>query len=487
MDLKDLLLRSFQYSFNSGSLTNDQRRGILNLIPKSNKDFRFLQNWRSVSLLNTDYKILTKALAMRLQKVLPHLIHNDQVGYMKERHIGENIRTIDDIMTYTDLKHLPGFLILIDFEKAFDSIEWSFLYKSLKAFNFGHDFIRWIKILYTNIESYVINNGYLSNPFQLNRGIRQGCPISALLFILVAEIMAIKIRKESSIKGIMVEGHEFKLCQLADDTTIFVKDVQSVVKLVNILNEFKHYSGLKLNMEKTEAIPIGTNKLKSITLPKSIKQIKINYSSFKTLGVWFSQNQHEAIRLNYDEKIMKIEIMLNIWKNRNLSWKDRILILKSLIIPQVHYLLASCYCPNDYLKKIDKLMFSFIWDNKPAKIKRTTITATYAMGGLKMPDIFAINRTCKLKWLKKLLSTNQEGKGHRLAWYLLNLKEKIFKKLPATFREKCLTPFYKQVFDCWQNFYTKPPQSVEDIHNEFLFDNIYMYMCKQQLIADISV
>ena len=93
-DLREFLFDSCKYSFEHGMLTSDQRRGILNLIPKGNKDIRFLNNWRPVSILNTDYKILTKALAIRLQSVLPSLIHSDQVGYLKERFIGENIRTI---------------------------------------------------------------------------------------------------------------------------------------------------------------------------------------------------------------------------------------------------------------------------------------------------------------------------------------------------------------------------------------------------------
>ena len=117
------------------------------------KALRFLKNWRPVSILNTDYKILTKAQANRLQQVLPKLIETDQVGYIKERYIRENVRIIKDIMSYTDLRRNPGYIVLLDFEKAFDSVEWSFLFKTLHAFNFGPNFISWIKILCTNISS----------------------------------------------------------------------------------------------------------------------------------------------------------------------------------------------------------------------------------------------------------------------------------------------------------------------------------------------
>ena len=184
------------YSFKNNLLTNEQRIGILHLLPKKDKDLRKLKNWRPVSLLTTDYKILTKALAIRLQKVIPNIIESDQVGYIKNRYIGENVRIIYDILMYSEENDIEAFLAQIDFEKAFDSIEWPFLFKCLKAFNFGENFIHWIKILYNNISSCVGNNGYYSKRFKLSRSIRQGCPISALLFLLVAEIIAIHIRAE---------------------------------------------------------------------------------------------------------------------------------------------------------------------------------------------------------------------------------------------------------------------------------------------------
>ena len=132
-----------------------------------------MKNWRPISLLNTDYKILTKCLSHRIQDVLPSIINSDQTGYIKGRYIGENIRTISDLIDFTSLRNMPGIVLLIDFEKAFDTIRWSFLFKSLKYFNFGDGFIHWIETIYNNIESVVTNNGHVSDKFVLSRGIRQ--------------------------------------------------------------------------------------------------------------------------------------------------------------------------------------------------------------------------------------------------------------------------------------------------------------------------
>ncbi len=118
----------------------EQRRGIITLIPKKDKNKLFLKNWRPITLLNTDYKILTKTLSNRLCKILPYIIDEDQTGYIKGRYIGSNIRLIEDIILFTKTHNLPGIILNIDFEKAFDSINWNFIDRTLEAFNFGEIF-----------------------------------------------------------------------------------------------------------------------------------------------------------------------------------------------------------------------------------------------------------------------------------------------------------------------------------------------------------
>ena len=130
---------------------------------------------------------------------------------MKGRFIGENIRLISDIMEYTKLQKMPGILVSLDFRKAFDSIEWPFIKKTLDHFNFGADMKRWVSTFYANIESAVINNGFATNWFKPSKGVRQGCPLSPYLFILSAEILANKIRQDPGFNGIKIFGNEVKL------------------------------------------------------------------------------------------------------------------------------------------------------------------------------------------------------------------------------------------------------------------------------------
>ena len=167
---------------------------------------------------NVDTKIMSKVIASRIKSVLPNIIHHNQTGYVKDRFTGETIRSIYDIMVYTVEENIPGLLIFNDFEKAFDSVEWDFLFKCLEAFNFGSDFLRWIKTFYTHVQSCIINNVTASNYFPLERGVRQGDPLSPYLFIVVVETLAIAIHQNQDIRGISIENEETKILQCADDT-----------------------------------------------------------------------------------------------------------------------------------------------------------------------------------------------------------------------------------------------------------------------------
>ena len=132
-DIQDFILDSFNYALQVGKLSDGQRTGVISLIPKKDKDHRHIKSWRPVTLLATDYKILAKTLASRLQSVIAALISVDQVGYIKGRFLSQNVRVIEDIMLYTEKYDLSGLLVLIDFQKAFDTVEWNFLFDTLKG------------------------------------------------------------------------------------------------------------------------------------------------------------------------------------------------------------------------------------------------------------------------------------------------------------------------------------------------------------------
>jgi len=167
-------------------------RGVISLIPKEESSLLKLQNWRPITLLNVDSKTASKAIAKRIEPLPSSLIHPDQTGFVKGGYTGENIRFISAIMEQTKKFSCSGILSL-DFQKAFDTLAWSCISNVLKMFNFGDSLRNWIKVLYTEAESTVLNNGYTTNWFSPSTGVRQGCPLSPYLLILTAELMSKQI------------------------------------------------------------------------------------------------------------------------------------------------------------------------------------------------------------------------------------------------------------------------------------------------------
>ena len=170
-DVKDDLMSCFNECFAKGKLSITQRQGIISLIPKSNKNPLLLSNWRPLSLVNSDYKILTKCLAGRIKPLLADLINPDQCGFIPGRHIGDNILNVDSISEYLKSQDKSGIGLCLDFEKAFDSVEWSAIMRALRNRGFGPNFIKWIETIQSNPVSCFLNNGHYSKFFQISRGV----------------------------------------------------------------------------------------------------------------------------------------------------------------------------------------------------------------------------------------------------------------------------------------------------------------------------
>ena len=165
--LGSVMVDSLNYSYDYGELSNSQKEAIITLIEKKDKDKRHLSNWRPISLINVDVKIGSKAIAKRLENVLPNIIHHNQCAYVKGRTIFDAVRTIEDVMEFSERYNIEGKMICIDFKKAFDTVSRDFLFRTLSAFGFGPSFIQWIHTFYNNISSCVLNNGFSTHLFNL--------------------------------------------------------------------------------------------------------------------------------------------------------------------------------------------------------------------------------------------------------------------------------------------------------------------------------
>lgn len=245
--MQDPFFQSISFSLENEKLSQEQRVGIITLVPKKAEDRTELSNWRPIALLNTDFKIFSKALANKIQPCIKDVIAEDQTGFIKGRTIATNIMNIQSVIDHVNITDSYGILLAVDYAKAFDTIQWSIIDKALELFGFGETIASAVRTLFTDIKTCVYNSGFSSGFFSPSRGIRQGCCCSPSLFVIAVELLAILVRQSEDIEGIHISEQHLKISHYADDATFFVRDPSSLLNLLILLNTFANFSGLKVN------------------------------------------------------------------------------------------------------------------------------------------------------------------------------------------------------------------------------------------------
>ena len=392
-----------------------QRRGILKLLHKDEElDKNDLTNYRPLTLTNTDYKIYSKILGNRIVKAIDIIINLNQTGFMAGRSISTHIRTIDDILLLTRKYESEGIMTNLDFKKAFDSVEKEAILKTLELFNFGPYFIDMVKTLIANTESSVQNGGWISTWFKTERGIRQGCCVSPLLFIMVVELLAIKIRNDETIKPIVIKSNTNnekelpKILQYADDMNYFLRDTLSLEKALQHTDNFSDCTGLDLNRGKSKNAWIGANRYR-IDQIGDIPTLKQN-ENIKMLGIYFNPFfEASNIKENWTTKIIKTEKIINQWQKYNLTIQGKVMVVKTFILSIWTHTLQSIVIPDEVIKEIDRLVFKFLWQKKTSikkaseRIKRTVLCLPPSQGGLNMISFQDQQLVFQFKWLKKCM------------------------------------------------------------------------------------
>lgn len=255
--LSPYLTNMYNEAFVLRHLPDTLSEATISLLLKKDKDPLLCSSYRPISLLNVDFKILSKVLAVRLQTVLSSIIGMDQTGFVPNRQSFHNTRRLFNIIV-SPSSSLPEVVVSLDAEKAFDRVEWSFLYEVLARFGLGGRFVDWVKLLYSSPKASVRTNNITSPLFPLRRGTRQGCPLSPLLFTLAIEPLALWLRSAVDFRGITRSGTTHKVSLYADDLLLYVSDpINSFPTIFKILNEYSSVSGYKINFQKSE---YSTNK-----------------------------------------------------------------------------------------------------------------------------------------------------------------------------------------------------------------------------------
>ena len=292
-----------------------------------------------------------------------------------------------------------------DFEAAFETVSWSYMRAVLKGLNFGESFIKLINAMYFNNENFsrILLNGYLGDKINLNRGIRQGDPVSGHLFNIAVMVLERHINNSSKLTGIRLDcNSEVRISQYADDTILFLENTHSSINgVIEELSEFSEQSGLRINWDKTSCMCLGCTHPQNTN--SSITQQLKWVNEMKVLGIFFKNNINNIADENVERKLVTIEKEIAQWKRRNITPVGKITVIKSLLLAKlVHLFLALPNPSQAYIKKIEHIFFRFLWDGKPDRIKRNKIIQSLESDGLCMIHLPSFIDSLKISWIKRV-------------------------------------------------------------------------------------
>ena len=387
-DLIPIILPTLNWVLGKAQTPPSWKEAIISAIPKEGKDKTECASYRPISVLNIDYKMFTSIMARRLEKFMTKLIHNDQTGFIHQRQTQDNIRRTLHIMNHIAKNKMEAIVISIDAEKAFDSVNWDFLYRTLHRFGFHARIIKTIQSLYNNPTARVKVNGYLSNRFTLERGTRQGCAWSPILFALFLEPLAQYTRQNREIRGIQLAEREHKLACYADDVLVYLSQpTHSLPQLMLALEKYGQLSGYKVNVGKTQVLAYNYN-------PTSEMESKYPWSwqakSFKYLGITIPKDLSKLSEYNYSPIHKKIKEDITRW---NLvpffSFSSRIQSIKMNILPRLLYLFQTLpiEVTQGQLNEWDKMLSRYLWQGKRPRVRLKTLQLVKEKGGWGLPSL----------------------------------------------------------------------------------------------------
>eukprot|EP00253_Pinus_taeda_P023384 PITA_23384 len=391
-----------------GEVDNPFNATFIALIPKK-ENLDTFEDYKPISLCNCIYKIIAKLIAVRIKPILSRCITNEQFGFLDGPQIHEAIGVAQETIHSVKQLKRKGAVIKIDLSKAYDRINWVYIRMLLTHLRFKYDFIRWIMGFISNVNFAIIINGAASPFFKSFRGLRQGCPLSPLLFLLVVEGLSHLIRsakREGAVKGLEVAVNMFITHLLiVDDILLFTNgSLNEIKELKNILDLFMKATGMQINFRKSQLITEGLHRNEetqiSALLPFEVLSME---NPFKYLGFWLKPNAYRKQDWNW--LVAKIEARISQWSYKWLSRAGRLTLIKSVLLAMPVYWAALTWVPKGILRKINRICNKFLWAGAKEEfvlpwVAWDKIARPKAWGGWGIKNLtdFSTSLAAKLGW-----------------------------------------------------------------------------------------
>ncbi|KAJ0535599.1 putative RNA-directed DNA polymerase [Helianthus annuus] len=403
--LKPMLMAVMEDFYATGEISRGCNASFITLVPKKD-DPQGFSDFRPISLLGSVYKILSKVLTTRLKKVMNQLIAPTQSAFVGGRNILDGPLIVSETVSWVKKKKGKLLIFKVDFEKAYDSINWKFLFKVLEGMNFPVKWISWVKGCLRSGRGSVLVNGSPSGEFAYKRGLRQGDPLSPFLFILAMQVLDVFMKRAVNV-GLFHGFHSpnggpiiSHLCYADDVLFIGEWSKHNVVSLKHLLRCLYLVTGLKVNLNKCKLFGVGVGEDETRAMAE-ILNCGVGSFPFVYLGVPIGANMKRAV--HWQPVIDKFIKKLSAWKAKTLSFAGRVTLAKSVLGSLPSYFLSLFNAPKVIVKKLESIRREFIWGrtNLGHKIKWVRwekMAKPKKLGGIGVGAIRDFNLTMLSKW-----------------------------------------------------------------------------------------
>ena len=437
----NVLTSAYQQIIDHGYMPQEWTEGLIYLIPKGDGPLDDIRKWRPITLLNVVYKILAKTIARRVQPFLPQLIHDSQTGFVQERSIFDNIFLFWEMVAFAEQQQDLAILFL-DFEKAYDRVDWDFMEGTLMRMGFPMQWIRAVAALYRTAHSSLLFAGDVGCRFSISRSVRQGCPLAPFLFILVSEAFSDYLRSRSvNIHGIAlpIQGYAATAIdsEFADDTALYISaEKENLLNLQQAVTNFCDASGALINWDKSMGFWVA-----STSPPQDVPTPGFSWvprgKAVRYLGC------QVGLDLSAEDMVapllLRVRNKLLYWDTTNLSLPGRVVVANSVLLASIWYVASTWLFSRSIILKLQRLVRNFIWgaslgSRAVAKVSWSVLIRPISEGGLGLIDPMLQSKALLAKHVVRAFMPGDELWKKLWLWYLSNIKPTIGGQWQDSFR-----------------------------------------------------